>query len=404
MGGEQTNIEEERKVDGSLVHLEPGEPGTHVLLVGIGHYPHLPGGGAAPTQNDDGMGQLGCPPTSARAMADWFVRSYDNPARPLASLSLLLSEPTPAVYRHPLSGVGLPVPSGTADEVQSAIRAWIRRSASDPGNLTVFYFCGHGLSQGLLEAAILRDYGAEPHAAFDGALDLAALKNAMENAVPSAQIFLIDSCRVASGQFDPGMRSVGRSVVQIGPKTRLSLGPVSQSVHYATFASLEAYGADDDVSVYAKALLRALNSAARQDGRGDWWVDTGDLQRQVEATTRRIAAEGGRDQRPETMRFSTIPLTRLRAEPRLPVLVSCEPGEAIGAALLSCHLDELLVGEHDGPAQPDVLHWLTDLHVGRYEFRAHFPDGSHALASHMRHVMPPLTEIVLPVTRSKQQA
>jgi hypothetical protein len=71
-------------------------PGTHVLVIGAGQYPHLIGG-EAPAQKTDGLRQLSSPPMSARAFAEWMLRDYQCPGKELASLSLLVSEPAPRV-------------------------------------------------------------------------------------------------------------------------------------------------------------------------------------------------------------------------------------------------------------------------------------------------------------------
>ena len=59
---------------------------THVLVIGVGRYPHLKDGSGRVLENHYGLGQLTSPPLSAAAIADWFVGApFRNPAAPLGS-------------------------------------------------------------------------------------------------------------------------------------------------------------------------------------------------------------------------------------------------------------------------------------------------------------------------------
>ena len=83
--------------DLSLIHhVDLPGPGTHVVAIGIGHYDHLPGGGGALTPHHLNLEQLSSPAISARTVASWFIEKFDCPERPLGSLSIVVSEPSPA--------------------------------------------------------------------------------------------------------------------------------------------------------------------------------------------------------------------------------------------------------------------------------------------------------------------
>jgi hypothetical protein len=63
---------------------------THAIVIGVGHYPHLPGGKGRPKfRAHGGMGQLKSPPESARVIARWLIENYAHPDKPLATVSLL---------------------------------------------------------------------------------------------------------------------------------------------------------------------------------------------------------------------------------------------------------------------------------------------------------------------------
>uniref|UniRef100_UPI003AF71AAD hypothetical protein n=1 Tax=Thiolapillus sp. TaxID=2017437 RepID=UPI003AF71AAD len=82
--------------------IDSGKPATHAVVIGVGAYPHLNGGDpAALTDLHGGLGQLSSPPVSARTITDWLLDSFNNPDKPLASVSLLVSEEEGGqVYHH----------------------------------------------------------------------------------------------------------------------------------------------------------------------------------------------------------------------------------------------------------------------------------------------------------------
>jgi|SRR5580693_4507697 hypothetical protein len=123
-------------------------PGSHVLIIGVGKYAYGKGANATPVGGD--LRQLSSPPLSAREIANWFILSFKSAAAPLASVSLLISEPQAGVYTTPLPGGGrtFQVPPATLSEVKDATGRGAGRLVSHRDNMGVFYFCGHGASQG----------------------------------------------------------------------------------------------------------------------------------------------------------------------------------------------------------------------------------------------------------------
>src|SRR5687767_12707438 len=89
--------------DPALVYLDtsrsPNDPSTHVLIVGVGRYEFGKGANETPVAGD--LRQLTSPPISAREIADWFVRSFQNSQKPLGSVALLLSEDPVRQYQAP---------------------------------------------------------------------------------------------------------------------------------------------------------------------------------------------------------------------------------------------------------------------------------------------------------------
>src|SRR5262249_4049056 len=126
---------------------------THALVIGVGSYPYLVGGNGPLTDDNEGLRQLTSPPVSARAFADWLVTSFSNPDKPLASVALLISEANNVVdgntstYLNPKTNVSHDLERAQIDTVAKAVDEWQTRADSRVDNMTIFYFCGHGIAQ-----------------------------------------------------------------------------------------------------------------------------------------------------------------------------------------------------------------------------------------------------------------
>jgi len=145
-----------------------GAPATHALVVGVGEYPWLIGGTEqANAALAEGMGQLSSPPASARAITDWLLGSHADPTAPLATIDLLLSAADGEQSYRPEGGDTVAVDMAEKEALVAAIRAWRTRCDSHPGNVALFFFCGHGVGRGFDLALLARDFGAEPEQPFD---------------------------------------------------------------------------------------------------------------------------------------------------------------------------------------------------------------------------------------------
>ncbi len=109
-------------MDKYLIHeLAVDGSATHVIVIGIGAYPHLLGGSGSETEYPDGMGQLTSPPVSAREIAKWFIKYFNHPEKPLSSVSLLLSEREPSSFTNPITHDEFSIETATFSAVDEAI-------------------------------------------------------------------------------------------------------------------------------------------------------------------------------------------------------------------------------------------------------------------------------------------
>lgn len=363
----------------SLVHeADVAGAATHALVIGCGHYPHLPGGGAAQCGDPDGLGQLSSPPLSARTLADWLIDDFgaDGQDKPLASVRLLLSEQPPAQYR------GQDVTPATAANVAEAVKAWRDHADTDAGHRTIFYFCGHGIAQGTDMALLLADYCADPLNQLDGALDFGKLYQAMNRIKASQQLYFVDACRSSSDTLIEAAGFAGRVVMQ--PANRApDLPKRASALYYATLQGDKAYGMAGQPSLFASGLLKALKGAASEESVDDpdvWIVDTAQMKKALDFFLQRPVEKGEQVpvQVPSAGELITFGFYRLPGPPEVPVFVGCEPAADNEQAEFRCmrNGDELFARPVDkvDPEKPD-REWEVSLPVGTYEFTAALPSG-----------------------------
>ncbi|MCP3722582.1 tetratricopeptide repeat protein [Paraburkholderia sp. CNPSo 3272] len=256
-------------------------PGTHVLIVGAGEYPCLLGGDPARLMDKPmGLGQLSSPPLSAVALANWFVGrqvvgaqldegiGFHNPHAPLASVEMLVS---PCLEYQCPDGTRLTVDAATRDHIVKGYRTWRARAKSNPGNIAVFYFCGHGAA-GSNDYILPSDFGASnPDNPWADAIDITDTARAARREISGALYFFIDACRqpswdsLAPGAGTPALQRVefDRRVVCF---TRMLL--------WATGEGTPAFGAKAQVSRFSAALIEALSGFYGEElaGTGNWAV------------------------------------------------------------------------------------------------------------------------------------
>lgn len=343
-------------------------PATHALVIGVSHYPHLNGGGDRLTDAREGMGQLTSPTVSARAFATWLIEELNDPDKPLASVSLLLSERRRKRFRTPRTGDERLVDKATMPNVSEAIKAWKAEGDASPDNRLVFYFCGHGIAQGTDIALLMADFGADPNDALLGALDFARFRSGMDACSARQQVYFVDACRASSDTLLAQVGRAGLPVIAPNPNAPRPPKPSQQPIYYSTLSGADAYGRAKQPSTFTEALLKSLAGAGADDTNGDWRVETTQLNRAIDVYMQR-AIEGGmaRAQVPATVELSAFELHRLAGPPMVPTLVQCRPADDTGLARLSWGVA--------GTARrtdraPEPKPWMLELPLGEYEFRA----------------------------------
>jgi hypothetical protein len=378
-----------------LVHDEPVVgPATHVIVLGVGAYPHLNGGTGALTPDHDGMGQLSSPPISARAFANWLIRSFQHPGKPLSTVALLISAPSPERFENPRTHQVHDVERATSHTASAAIKEWKECGDSNSGNLLVFYFCGHGITEGTDTALLLDDFGADPQNSLDGALDLRRLYLGLQRCRATEQCFFIDACRSSSRTLADAEGFVGKVVIQPGRHDPTWEKPVRAPKFYATFNGAKAYGLPGEPSLYSQALMKALAGWGADDEDGTWRVTTSRLAEAVENAVARKAQEFDRLQLTTADGMTKIYLHHLTGNPTVPVYVKSEP--PLGSI---CEAD-LHYGTTGGVLMPAPRggrggsDWEIEAIAGTYDFAAAFPSGERGEARNMT-VRPPYKPVAM---------
>jgi hypothetical protein len=382
-----------RELDRFLVHEEaPSQRSIHALVIGVGDYRHLIGGSGVRTQSHDGMGQLKSPPTSARKIADWLIAECNHPDYPGRTVSLLLSEPEePARYRNPKTHASHQVEKSNYQNIADALVDWKARGDVHEDDMLAFYFCGHGVSEGLSMVLLPSDFGSNPNNAYDTSLDFLALYDAMAQAKAKFQCFFVDACRASSDTLG---RNNGRNPIQIGPRTYPE--PRIAPIYYATLKGDDAHGRENAASIYCEALLGALRDFAATDreGDGDWRVSTRTLSDALDHLMKRQQETGkALVQVPDSTEIhNPFYLCHLDHHPRASLYVTSMPRERLREAKLVCRSGSAEVGRRDRLPEDE---WVIDVPVGQVEVEAYLLSEPGPRPPHRTYANPPFRRTLL---------
>jgi hypothetical protein len=369
--------------------IDSGAPATHAIVIGVGDYPHLNGGTSTLTTLDGGLNQLSSPPESAREVVTWLLDKFTNVDKPLASLSLLISEKDGP---QPLAHARLPAPftpkEATIAHVKQAVRDWKDLGDKNEENLVLFFFCGHGVASGLDSMTLLvSDYGKDNNMPMEGAVDFAAMHRGMAQCKASYQCYFVDACRTVD-DIASNTTAQGEAIIQDN-KNRPSGWDWNYAILYSTLAGEKAYGRKNKPSFYTEELILGLNGtgANSRNGAGAWRVSTNDL---CTAVHRGLSHRGKKIKSPMAS-LVDFEFHELTADPIVPVWVYCEKNSDTDQALFKCLQGGNIICER--PPQPDK--WRHHIPHGMYDFKAEV--GTRSGQRDGSIVMPPYQEVEIKV-------
>lgn len=241
-------------------------PALHAFVIGVGYYRHLTGGSDPRVPDSWDLRQVVEPRLSARAVLDWLTGDYAHPATvPLGSLEVLISLP-----KDHDQYLGHNVDEATLPHVQTAVDRWFTRCDSNPGNVALFYFCGHGMFRDN-QYLLLEDFGERMLDPMAKSIDLDRFRDGMALCEADTQIFIADACRTLPWERSklPG-QIWGASLLE---RTWGGNTDRNAPILLATDKDGDAYGPPGDVTYYTKALLAALRGAGAVDPElNDHWA------------------------------------------------------------------------------------------------------------------------------------
>jgi Caspase domain len=334
-------------------------PQLHALLVGVGEYPHLVGGALYETQRAPKtftLPQLSSPPISAAAVADWLLSQHDNPSTPLGSIELLLSpasyapEPNAAARIGLAAGATVSVPWASFDQIAQAAQRWYDRLDSNPLNIGVFYFCGHGLeaSDRYLLAA---DFGSNPADWTHGIINFDQTHLNMETCTAETQCYLLDACRDKPAELqERAVRvTVGKPLIGLSAgASHLRNAPLL----HAAAPGDSAAGPPNGKSYLSEALIDCLNGMGARAPVGAFApVDLVSLGQALLERVDRLAREASlplrctMDSHFQVPTGMQLPLHQAKVPVRVMTTVTCRPTAAAAAATITVN---------DGSGRPQV--------------------------------------------------
>jgi hypothetical protein len=376
-----------------------GSPGTHVLIVGVGKYAFGKGPSASPVGGD--LRQLSSPPVTARALADWFLKSFTNSSKPLASVSLLISEEiaTPYTASRPAGAAAVNVPSATLANVKLAAASWADRLRTNKDNLAVFCFCGHGASLGDKAALLLEDFG-QPGVDFDAAIDVDTLRGTMKNSPAVQQVYLFDCCRTKADDLYRNEEIIGTRVVSVPGFQRGHTDRPQQFVLFPTIDGEEAFGIKGEVSVFSRSIIDALTFAAADGTTGVWRTTTGSLLNAVDQLVRhRLPEPLTKRSKPNALDATSFEFNEIDEPTVTRSLVTVSDLKLWGQVELECVDPAGVVAPQRKHSKdsPGEMCCTFELPEGRWRFSGALPASPPSITNHERTLRAPVAYVKLEV-------
>jgi hypothetical protein len=239
---------------------KPESTATHVLLVGCGEYPAM-------GQTDYSSVQpLDSPHTSVQEMVNWYLggvhampagmekpphEAFSNPDAPLGSLMALVS---PSINILTPAGGNVACERPTLANIRRAYRQWHERLGANPESVGVFYFCGHGVSDGVNQFLIADDFG-EDGVTWANTFHVSNTHQATIRATSARIVYVIDACREFSDDV-LGQLDIPRGLTEGTKKGKITCA--GSAILRSTSANRLAYTPDEGVTYFTQALLQAL--------------------------------------------------------------------------------------------------------------------------------------------------
>lgn len=364
------------------------EPRTHALVIGIGGYPRLRGGLQESPEVIKKLGlygQLTSPPRSAVAFANYLIKTaqwwHSPPSQeedprvpaPLGSLDLLVTKAPNDPISHPPAINNQPIEGATFDNIQNAYMAWKERGNRNPENVTVFYFCGHGLLNDGNDILLCEDFGSMAGNVYRHSIAFDESREVFYTCQAKTQLFFVDACR-----------QIPRSELRSRPSVNYLEDPPLEPPEPCEFnltmkaaaPKQAALGPRKLPSYFSQAVMRAIDGEASEPDTdpqsNEWVVRTGTLADRITSIMRKIKKTEGYSQRCHSILINSGPFIRY-LNPEVKLTISCAPKKANNYARLICQDANADAAPMESPASP----WMLKVPPGLYAAESRFDSGEY---------------------------
>lgn len=341
------------------VNIVTNAPRLHAFVIAVANYPHLNGGAGPPALEALGLSQITTPRYTGLAIADWLLTRYQNALCPLGSVEMLMS-PSQAI---PSANGPVPAAPATMANIETAFTRWKTRCNSNLANIAWFYFCGHGISKNA-QYLLPEDYGDPAVFQWKNNIDFDGLRVGMRSCAAQTQIFFIDACRETPLALLTQLNVTGN------PLTGASFADAvnCSAAYYATAPGRQAYGLDNDVTYFGKALLTCLNGVGAINKGAQWAVDTYSLGNALGQTMFQLAR---RHRQPLGCNPDPTGMARINevTGPRVIAAVSCTSEVANNVA--DIRISRGTTAVHSPPGQPKPI--VEEVEAGDWTIHVTFP-------------------------------
>ncbi len=365
------------------------KPQTHALVIGVGDYPHLLGGKLCKPSNETfGLRRLDSPPLSAIEFANW-LRKLTNKRAPVGTIDVLLS---PGEFRDPAGGVS-DVETASMGNIRRAFKRWSDRAGTNPDNIAIFYFCGHGFEKGV--TILLPADFADPDEANIGInmidLEKSWLCNLKECSART-QVYLIDACR----ETPVDLLKENFSPTALISSKKLQEPRRNAPILFAANSGTKAHAAAGQVSYFTRALLDCFSKlGAAGQNNGVWEITTDSLGAAMRYRMAAMKVEGLPPFSCDVFNKSSLgkaTVLHTMAGPAYAVAeIDCAPSEALSLASFSIQDSN---GSHF-QRSPLAEVWSVEVPAGSYDIRASFGGRYKDALCSGQLVHPPVTPCTL---------
>jgi hypothetical protein len=380
----------------TLVFEKPQmEPATHALVIGIGAYVHLKGGKGTQSRKVAGMSQLTSPPCSARKFAEWLLKDFKNPEKPLASLDLLISDDSKQDIALP-SGETKLVERATMANIRNAIMSrWVPKGNTSADNMVIFYFCGHGVSRGGMTSLLAEDFASDDLNPLAEAIDFRNFHAGMDKCKARNQFFFIDACRSTSRALIEEYDHFYGDAIIPPSASYLPVGQRYAQAYYATLAGQSAYGRTGKMTVFTDALIRTLGGFGSEECNGKWEVNSNTIKDGLDVLLHHLLRNSIElEQLVNAETCGRVKFHILEKDPQVILEFGCLPQTRNEDAVLL-----LKRSDQNKPKERKYReeNWVIEVVTGDYEFDASFTDSQYHVNPQKKFIYPPKRECHLEV-------